>query len=282
MSNATRDWWRDRATQAAQHAGTCDLSLTPVELGNPCGSYAELSLAGMDGEPIRARLVKPAGEGPHPVILMFHDANRGVRGWHHMTRFVALGYAVAALQNRAGVKDVLAPEPLAVGDGLGVAMRVPTCPEPIPVGRELAPAAADAFEATLDDALVLAGVLSRLEGFDATEVVTWGEGLGAGLALSVASLVAARAACALNPLPAALAETSARADVALIAQGLACPVLMGTCALDLQASRQAQDALAAGLADVRRIVYPRYGHERVNAFEDEMLSFLVGLQDGRP
>ena len=93
MSNATRDWWRDRATQAAQHAGTCDLSLTPVELGNPCGSYAELSLAGMDGEPIRARLVKPAGEGPHPVILMFHDANRGVRGWHHMTRFVALGYA---------------------------------------------------------------------------------------------------------------------------------------------------------------------------------------------
>jgi len=282
MSNETKAWWRDRATAAAHRAAGCEVSLNPVELGNPCARYAELELPGMDGEPICARLVVPAGEGPHPATLMFHDANRGVRGWHHMTRFVALGYAVAALQNRAGVKDVLAPEPLAVGDGLGVAMRVPTCPEPIPVGRELPPAAADAFEATLDDALVLAGVLSRLEGFDATEVVTWGEGLGAGLALSVASLVGARAACALNPLPAALAEPSARADVALIAQGLACPVLMGTCALDLQASRQAQDALAAGLADVRRIVYPRYGHERVNAFEDEMLSFLVGLQDGRP
>ena len=32
---------------------------------------------------------------------MFHDAGRPVRGWHHMTRFVALGYAVFALENRA-------------------------------------------------------------------------------------------------------------------------------------------------------------------------------------
>lgn len=282
MSNATRDWWRDRATQAAQHAGTCDLSLTPVELGNPCGRYTELSLAGMDGKPVCARLVKPVGEGPYPVILMFHDANRGVRGWHHMTRFVALGYAVAALQNRAGVKDILAPEPLAVGDGLGVAVRVPTCPEPPAAGRELSLAAAQAFEATLSDALVLASALPRVVGLDADDVITWGEGLGAGLALAVAALTGARAVCALNPLPAALGEASARCDVALVARGLACPVLMGSCGLDLQASPLAQDAVAAGLQDVRRIVYPRYGHERVNAFEDEMLSFLVSLEGGRP
>jgi RND superfamily putative drug exporter len=186
------------------------------------------------------------------------------------------------VQNRAGTEAILAPEPLAVGDGLGVAVRVPTCPEPPAAGRELSAAAAQAFEATLSDALVLASALPRVAGLDADDVITWGEGLGAGLALAVAALTGARAACALNPLPAALGEASARCDVALVARGLACPVLMGSCGLDLQASPLAQDAVAAGLQDVRRIVYPRYGHERVNAFEDEMLSFLVSLEGGRP
>ena len=282
MSNETKAWWHDRATAAAHHAAGCEVSLNPVELGNPCARYAKLELPGMDGEPICARLVVPAGEGPHPATLMFHDANRGVRGWHHMTRFVALGRAVVALQNRAGTEAILAPEPLAVGDGLGVAVRVPTCPEPPAAGRELSAAAAQAFEATLSDALVLASALPRVVGLDADDVITWGEGLGAGLALAVAALTGVRAACALNPLPAVLGEASARCDVALVARGLACPVLMGSCGLDLQASPLAQDAVAAGLQDVRRIVYPRYGHERVNAFEDEMLSFLVSLEGGRP
>ena len=282
MSNETRAFWLDRAARARRHADTYRITQTPIELGNPCASYAELSLAGLDGAPICARLVLPAGEGPHPVVLMFHDASRGIRGWHHMTRFVALGYAVMALQNRAGVAGVLAPEPLAVGDGLGVAVRVPTCPTPAPVGRELDASASRAFEATLEDALVLAGALPRIAGIDSDEAVAWGEGLGAGLALAVASLAGAYGVCALNPLPAALAERSARCDVALIVEGLACPVLMGTCGLDLQASPQAQDVVAAGLSRVRRIAYPRYGHERVNAFEDEMFSFLVELRAGRP
>ena len=280
MSNETCSTWqaaRERATAYAQSLSFVEES---VELGNPSACYACVSFDGLDGSRVDARVVRPAGEGKYPVLLMFHDANRGIRGWHHMTRFVALGYAVVALQSRAGVEGVLVSEPLAVGDGLGIAVRVDTCPYPPATGRMLDASTSSAIEGTLSDALVLVGLLPRLVGMDGTRVVTWGEGLGGGLALAVASLAGSQAVCALNPMPAALDARSALLDVALIAEGLACPVLMGTCGLDLQASVPAQDAIAQGLSDVRRIVYPRYAHERVNAFEDQMFSFLVSVQNG--
>lgn len=280
MSNHVQEYWRGRAERAAAYAQGCPLVQTPVELGNPCARSFELQASALDGTALVARVVHPVVEGPHPVVLMFHDANRGVRGWHHLTRFVALGYAVVALQNRAGVAGVLVPEPLAVGGGLGVAMRVPTCEEPAPTGRSLSAEVAEALEATYADALVLAHLVSRVPTLDATRLLTWGEGLGGGVALVLAALVGAQAACALNPLPAALDARNERCDVALIASGLACPVLMGTCMLDLQASPQAQDRIAAGLACVSRRTYPRYAHERVNAYEDEMLAFLCNLQQG--
>ena len=281
MSAAAKTYWQERDQRCAAQAQACVLRETPVELGNPCARYDELTLSGLDGAPIAARLIRPADVERAPVVLMYHDATRDLRGWHHMTRFVALGCAVVALQNRPGVREVLVEEPLAVGDGLGVTMRV-MGEEPPRTGRVLSSAAAAAWEATLSDALVLAHVLPRLEGLDATRVFTWGEGLGAGLALAVAALAGASAAVALNPLPCALDASCATLDVACLAEGLACPVLLGTCEMDLQATPQAQDLLVAGLDQVRQIRYPRYGHERVNAFEDEMFSFLVAqLAQGR-
>lgn len=280
MAVDVRAHWRECSLRAADHAAGCLLRQTPVELGNPCATYALLCAEGLDGTPLQARVVRPSGNGPHPVMLMFHDANRDIRGWHHMTRFVALGYAVVALQNRVGAREVLVAEPLAVGDGLGVAMRL-AGDEPLRVGRVLSPVAAAAVEGSLCDALVLAHLLPRISGLDESHVVTWGEGLGGGLALATAAITGAQAACALNPLPSALDEMCSLLDVACIAKGLDCPVLLGTGCLDLQAAPEAQDAIAAGLADVRHIRYPRYGHERVNAFEDEMFAFLVALHSDR-
>ena len=277
VSNATvQTEWRAVNERARCHAQDVDIHLTTVELGNPHAIYLKLSCASLDGGPLRARVIVPAEPGDHPTVLMFHDAVRGIRGWHHMTRFVALGYAVIALQSRDGVRGVLVDEPLAVGDGLGVAMRV-LGDEPPRLGRTIDAQTSEALRQTYVDALVLAHAAGRIEGIDASRLVTWGEGLGGGLALAVASLVDAQGACALNPLPTSLDDSSAMLDVARIAEGCACPVLLGTCLLDLQATPEAQDVIASRLADVRRISYPRYGHERVNAFEDEMTSFLIGL-----
>ena len=112
MSNSVesadvRTYWQQVNEQAARHAGECELTVRPVELGSATASYAVLTLAGLDGEPIECRCVMPGGAGPHPVVLAFHDATRSVRGWHHLTRFVALGCAVVAMQNRTGVEGVL-------------------------------------------------------------------------------------------------------------------------------------------------------------------------------
>lgn len=277
MKHAVQEFWLERARAAAAHARDYPLTVRPVELGNPVATYAQLEMSALDGTSLRARLVVPADGASHPVLLMFHDAMRGVRGWHHMTRFVALGLAVVALESRSGIEGLLVPEPAVIGDGLGVAMRTGVGEEPQRTGRVIPAAGAHAWTGTLEDALVLAHACARLEGLDAGELFTWGEGAGAGLALSVAALVGAHGACALNPLPAALAAESSTCDVALVAQGLSCPVLLGTGMLDLQAPPEAQDVIASGLRDVRHLRYPRYAHERVNAFEDEMMAFLVAL-----
>lgn len=270
--------WMDTNARAAQHAASCELELVTLELGNPYARYADMKLSALDGNPIEARLIVPQTAGDHPVVLMFHDATRSIRGWQHLTRFVALDYAVLALQNRPGANGVLVEEPLAVGDGLGVAMRLGAEKAPR-LQRMVDEETQRVLAGVYADALVLAHVAQRIEGLDANRIVCWGEGLGGGVALVTASLVGAAGVAALNPLPAALDASAELVDVAAISQGYDSPVLLGTCLLDLQATPEAQDMLATGLGNVERLRYPRYAHERVNAFEDQLLTWLVARRD---
>ena len=273
--------WLDINARAAQHAASCELELVTLELGNPYSRYADVKLSALDGYPIEARLIVPETEGSHPVVLMFHDATRPIRGWQHLTRSVALDYAVLALQNRPGANGVLVEEPLTVGDGLGVAMRLGAEKAPR-LQRVVDEGTQRVLAGVYADALVLAHAARWIEGIDANRIVCWGEGLGGGVALVTASLIGAAGAAALNPLPAALDPMAEQVDVAAISKGYDNPVLLGTCLLDLQATPEAQDVLAAGLGRVERLRYPRYAHERVNAFEDQLLSWLVARRDERP
>lgn len=82
--------WQE--TAAALHPA---VSCAPVAFGNPCGVYERLTVT-FDGRSVTARVIRPAAGGVHPLLLMYHDLNRGVRGWHHITRFLALGFGVVA------------------------------------------------------------------------------------------------------------------------------------------------------------------------------------------
>lgn len=82
--------WQE--TAAALHPA---VSCAPVAFGNPCGVYERLTVT-FDGRSVTARVIHPAADGVHPLLLMYHDLNRGVRGWHHITRFLALGFGVVA------------------------------------------------------------------------------------------------------------------------------------------------------------------------------------------
>lgn len=246
-------------------------------------TYYELSFPGTDGAPLRARYIQTPAKSPAPAVLIYHDDGRAVRGWHHMTRFSALGYSVIALENRRPFWDISA-------------------------GWENAPGGLAAAQ-LYTDAMTAAYVARALPEIDPERLVTWGEGLGGGLAIAVAALVPGVVRCAaLNPLPAgpelaweqgysqgllggilahfrghdpehAQAEAFFQAmgylDCAGFAPALRCPLLLGTGLMDKAAPPACQQLVADRAAGpVTHLKYPKYEHERINFFENELLKFL--------
>lgn len=219
-----------------------DITLTAIDFGNPCADYSEVSFK-VGEDTVVARLIMPRGicrpAGGVPCCLMFHDIDRPVRGWHHMTRFAAMGYAVLALDDEPASAEVL---------DRGIA--------------------SPAFVERVREALALAVVARQLDGVDPERIFAWGEGVGGGIALAVAALDAAGLTCCAldNPLPAGLGALSSRV------RG---DVLLGTSLLDDVSDPCGQFVLFNGLAcDRRHIIYAKYAHERINAFENEVLDFF--------
>lgn len=246
--------WRSRWAQAAP-AGEVRVERLPFQ--NAQAVYEQWSIPAPNGGEIRARHIRPAGDGVFPTVLMFHDLGRGVRGWHHMTRFVALGYAVVALENRTSVTDWR--EDLASLD----------------------------LKNRYLDVLVLARAVLRRSRTDATKLMTWGEGFGGGLALVAAALVPGVIRCAvLNPLPGDLRTACINVgekdrmaldglDPVHFASMLTCPLLLGTGLLDRTAPPEGQYAIFNRARGPKtHLVYPKYEHERINFFENELLKFF--------
>ena len=218
------------------------LAITAIDFANPCARYSEVSFE-LGEDVVHARLIEPTGSARTservPLCLMFHDVDRPVRGWHHMTRFAAMGYAVLALDEDAvGVSDLRQ----------GVA--------------------SPAFAKRVRWGCAMAKVARDLDGIDPDRVFAWGEGLGGGIALAVSALDEQGLACTAiaNPLPGGLEALSSR---------VCGSVLMGTSLMDAVSDPKGQFAVFNGLeCDRRHIIYAKYAHERINAFENEVVDFL--------
>ncbi|WP_154028572.1 acetylxylan esterase [Olsenella uli] len=282
-----REFWELRAA-SARLLGEGDVGLSPLEFASPSARYAELVVSAPGARTLRARYVRPATDAPVPLVLAFPDWYQGVRGWHHLTRFVALGVAVVMLDARS-----LGWESLDASAGW----------ESAPEGLALAGA--------YTDALRVSAAALALPGIDLARVSTWGEGLGGSAAVAAAALLGDTswrcAAC--NPLPAgidldapvaagplagitrrfrasdptrsgagALARALSYADAANLASLLRGELLVGTGLMDDQAPTRGQAKLvssAQAAASVRQVCYPRHAHERINEFENELVGFLV-------
>ena len=217
-------------------------SITAIDFANPCARYSEVSFE-LGTDVVHARLIEPAGRTRAsefvPLCLMFHDIDRPVRGWHHMTRFAAMGYAVLALDD-----DVVGTGDLQRG------------------------IASPAFVERVRWGCAMAKVARKLDGIDPDRIFAWGEGLGGGIALAVSALDEQGLACAAiaNPLPGGLEVLSARVRGS---------VLMGTSLMDAVSDPKGQFAVFNGLeCDRRHIIYAKYAHERINAFENEVVDFF--------
>lgn len=259
-------------------------------------TFKRITFTSTDQTQLRARVILPAGvsvaeplapaelpaSAELPTVVLFSDLGRGVRSWLHLFRFTALGLPVVALEARPcepQLKD--AWRGALTAEELAHALINP------------ASAAASPLKQLIDDALVTTAVASRFLGRTA---ITWGEGLGGSQALFAAALLpkAAIATMALNPLFADNATTlravvgcgdTLQSDAAIDAVGLldsACatelirvPALIGTALLDQSAPTEGTFALYNRIAGQKEMrVYPKFGHERINQFENEQINYI--------
>ena len=259
-------------------------------------TFKRITFASTDQTQLSARVIFPAGASAAepsattklPAVVLFSDLGRGVRSWLHLLRFSALGLPVVALEARpceARLKD-------AWRGALSAAELAHALINPDD-------AASSTLKQLIDDALVATSVASRFLGRTA---VTWGEGLGGSQALFAAALLPKEvsATMALNPLFADNATTlrahvgcgdTPQSDAAIDAVGLldsVCaaelvrvPALIGTALLDQSAPTEGTFALYNRLKVQKEMrVYPKFGHERINQFENEQINYLCEVISG--
>ena len=244
-----RDWHGDVQADVSD-LETCasnleiqGLAITAIDFVNPCARYSEVSFK-LGDHAVHARLIEPVGRARVservPLCLMFHDIDRPVRGWHHMTRFAAMGYAVLALDDddcwmRTTCSGGLL-HPLLSSASVGVARW----------RRLRAILMAWTPTASLHGARALAAE-SRWR------FLLW---TSEGLACTAVA----------NPIPGGLEALSSRVRGS---------VLMGTSLMDAVSDPKGQFAVFNGLeCDRRHIIYAKYAHERINAFENEVVDFF--------
>jgi len=283
-------------------------SVVELPSATQTATFKRITFASTDQTQLSARVILPAGASTTelpaavealpaaepsattelPAVVLFSDLGRGVRSWLHLLRFSALGLPVVALEAR--------PCEPQLKDAWRGALSA----------EELAHALInpdDAVSSTLkqliDDALVTTAVASRFLG---RTTVTWGEGLGGSQALFAAALLPNEVSTtmALNPLFADNATTlrtvvgcgdTPQSDAAIDAVGLldsACaaelvhvPALIGTALLDQSAPTEGTFALYNRLPGQKEMrVYPKFGHERINQFENEQINYLCEVISG--
>ncbi|MEA5047480.1 MAG: acetylxylan esterase [Eubacteriales bacterium] len=236
------EYWHERKDLAQK---TTVLREEVLPFRNPMARYSVIRFTGTDGTILEARCLCPRTAKPVPTVLLFHDIGRDVRGWHHMLRFSALGYAVFALKNRSGWED-----------------------------------GADLYRQDIAllycDALCASYAALSLDSTDPSNLMAFGEGFGGGLAIVSAAMMGRPVRCAaLNPMPADVPEPFCSMDLVHFAPLLTGSFLLGTGLLDTVAAPEGQYAiLHSAVCPSEHHVYVRHEHERNNFFEDELLRFF--------
>ena len=271
-------------------------SVVELPSATQTATFKRITFASTDQTQLSARVILPAtasaaelsASAKLPALVLFSDLGRGVRSWLHLLRFSALGMPVVALEARsceASLKD--AWRGALTAEELARALINPN------------DAASSTLKQLIDDALVTTAVASRFLG---RTTVTWGEGLGGSQALFAAALLPKEVSVtmALNPLFADNATTlrtvvgcgdTPQSDAAIDVVGLldsACaaelvrvPALIGTALLDQSAPTEGTFALYNRLPGQKQMrVYPKYGHERINQFENEQINYLCEVISG--
>lgn len=267
-----------------EYVSSCEYVLHAAEVGacSPVARYERMEFLTPDLVTLFARVLTPKAttQTNYPTIVYFHDMNQGPRSWTHLTRWVALGYRVVMLEQRFWSHDIAYCE-----------------------GAE--------FWTLIEDAVLTFELTCRLSQTDVNKIALVGEGTGAGLALNLAGIMGNRVAklAVLNPCPVSmyqawqtnattpiyagihrhfrytdpqviqadqLFEQLTQIDCMTYAPQVTASTLFGIGQLGQEAQVSSLEALynLLGSTNKKLVSYPKWGYERINDFEDEVLQFI--------
>lgn len=289
-------FWQD-AGKALDGWGA-EPQLERIPIANPNARYAWVTLTAPDGCVLRAKYIRPAADDPVPTVLQFHDYPAASRGWFHLTRYAAMGYAVLApdCRGQGGMSEN------------GAASAGPMAYGPMFNGLEGDVRGLYLFH-LYRDALLWAKTLAQLPGTDSANLLTYGEGQGGALALACAAMAPIFRKCAahypmlcdyrrvwemdfdtgayeglrfffrwhdpLHRREGEIFQKLAYVDAKNFAPLVRAEVLVSTGLLDCVSPPSAQFAVFNALDTPKRhLVYPKHGHELNNFFENELLKFF--------
>lgn len=266
---------------------------------NPHAAYYRVLIEAPDGSILQAKYIRPVTDQNVPCVLQLHDYPAASRGWFHLTRYIAIGAAVLAPECRGqgGYSDNHSSYagPLAYG--------------PMFNGLEGSVDQLYLFR-LVEDALLWAKVMQKLDGIDVTQLSAYGEGQGGGLAIACAAMYPKFQKCAahypllcdykrvwdmdfdiglyeglryffrwhdpLHRREREVFDKLAYVDAKNFAPLVKARTLISTGLQDMVSPPSAQFAVFNNLeTDKQHLVYPKHGHELNNFFENELLKFLL-------
>lgn len=290
------DYWNDQIKIANEI--NLEYKITKKEFKNKKANYYEIEFKGIDGASIYAKYICPSGDGKFPTVLEFHEYKEASRGWHNLTRYIALGYAVIAMDCRGqGGKS----------EDLGGVSGPTVCGHII-----------NGLEDSVDkmyyrkvylDGYILSRIASELPQTDINKLITFGKGQGGALSLVVSSLNKNIKKCsALYPFLSdfkrvwdmdldidayegiryyfrwfdpmhrneeKIFEKLGYIDAVNFAPRLNCELFMGTGLLDNISPPSTQYAIFnSATCEKNHVIFHKYGHESINFFENENLKFM--------
>ncbi len=292
------DFWRERMAEADNHPLEYHLEPSEIPNCNTC-EFWDLYFTGIRGEQIYVKYLKPVSEKPVPLVLQFHGYPGASRSWFEQASFVGMGCALLAMD--------------CPGQG-GASQDIGGYEGTTVTGHLVAGLDGDAkdmyYVRLYQDIRLLCRMVRELDDIDLSRVLINGASQGGGLGLVCAALNSElpRKAAILYPFlsdfekvwelgrdeiayeglryysrwfdPDGSRKTEmftklGYIDVHNFAHLVRCEVLFGTGLADTVCPPITQAAVYNRLTcPKRRVFFPEYGHEEIQAFDDRIISFF--------
>jgi len=292
------DFWSERMAEADDVALDYEIVPSRVPSFDTC-DFLDLWFRGMGGARLYARYLRPRSPRPLPVVLRFHGYPGRTRSWLENASFAGMGFADVTMDNpgQGGRSED-------VGGFAGT-----TVSGHLTAGLDGEPK--DMYYVRLhQDIRILCRIVRELPGLDAGRVCVYGDSQGGGVGLATCALnpdLIGRAGI-LYPFLSDFREVwelgadqiayegiryysrwfdadgshaddkfrqMGYVDTLSFAHLVRCPVLFGTGLADSVCPPLTQYAVYSALTcEKRHVLYPDFGHEEIQAFDDLLIDFF--------